>query len=170
MGTYVARRDAVPFLGAPLPSLAPAPSLAETGSATASAESAGLPIFDSVESEYFGPRDVDRLRLSELRYVQSTLTAGPSTAPGSRASAADGGPGAEADAPAASGLTSTGLPQLRRQASLVPDSVADRRTLRATPGSPAQIAQTRLASFQQGSRRARAVARTKREAKRAHEE
>jgi Histidine kinase-, DNA gyrase B-, and HSP90-like ATPase len=110
-GTDVVRRDAVPFLGAPMPSLAPASPLAETGPVTVGVESAGLPIFDSVEVEYFGPRRDD----------QATSMAGPP--------AADPGPStaAAADATAAGGPTPAGLPRRRRQVSVVPDSVAAER-------------------------------------------
>ncbi len=63
-------------------------------------------------------------------------------------------------------LTSAGLPQRIPQASLVPGTAADRRPRQATAAVSAQIALSRLASFQRGSRRARVRARMYRDATR----
>ncbi len=132
-GPDVARPDPVPLpLGAPLPSQAPAASIAATGPEPAGAEPGGLPIFESVESEY-------------LRTDRGGVL----------------GPGG----PQAGGLTSAGLPQRTPQANLVPGTGVDRETQEPTAAESAQIARSRLASFQQGSRRARTVARTDRDAK-----
>jgi len=128
-------RDAVPLLGAPLPALVRAPSDAITVPEPASAEPAGLPIFDSVESEYF-------------RAHGDTAEAGGLTSGGLTSG----------------GLTSGGLPHRSRQAGPGPGPVADRQAPQATASVSAHITRSRLASFQQGSRRARAVARMEREA------
>jgi len=157
VGTDAALRYGAPLLGAPLPSLAPPHLLAETEPEPVASEKEGLPIFDSVESEYLGAYGADRLGLSAPQDGQPTLTGRPPAAPASRASVADGGRGAEADAPA----------QRSRQANLVPGTMVHRR---ATAAVSAQIARSRLASFQQGSRRARAEARIVREAKRTRED
>jgi hypothetical protein len=129
--------DAVPLLGAPLPALAHSDAITVPEPAdehSTGAEPAGLPIFDSVESEYFR---------------------------------------AYGDPPAAGGLTSGGLPQRSRQASVAPGTAAGRQASQAPPARAsvsAHITGSRLASFQQGSRRARAVARTEREAQPAEDD
>jgi signal transduction histidine kinase len=74
---------------------------------------------------------------------------------------------AHGDTPAAGRLTSGGLPQRSRQASVAPGTAVDRR---APASVSAHITGSRLASFQQGSRRARAVARTEREAQPAEDD
>lgn len=119
------------LLGAPLPCPAPPDPVAETVPEPVASEKEGLPIFDSVESEYLAAYGADRI--------------------------GHGGRGAEADAPA----------QRSRQANLVPGTMVHRR---ATAAVSAQIARSRLASFQQGSRRARAEAQMVREAKAARED
>ena len=112
---------AVPLtLGAPLPSPAPAASFAVTVPEPEGAEAGGaLPIFDSVESDYFPAR----------------------------------------------GRASAGLPRRIRQANLGPGAAADQEPRQAQAAESAQIALGRLASFQRGSRRARAVTRMDRDAK-----
>jgi signal transduction histidine kinase len=111
-------RDGVPLLGAPLPALPQAPSGSFTVPEPASPEPAGLPIFDSVESEYFR---------------------------------------AHGDTAAAGGLTSAGLPQRSRPDTLASGTGAARPAPQATASASAHITRSRLASFQQGSRRARAA-------------
>ena len=127
MAPDAALRYGVPLLGAPLPSLAPPHPLAQSVPEPSASEEEGLPIFDSVESEYRGAYGADRLGLRE------------------------------AD-PAA---------QRSRPANLVPGAMVHQP---ATAAISAQIARRRLASFQQGSRRARAEARLVREAKRTRED
>ncbi len=167
----IAVSAAVPLpLGAPLPSQPPAASFATTGpepagAEPAAAEPAGLPIFESVESEYVRTHGWGPLQPSEPKAGQPTLTGQPAAASASQASAADGGHPAAADTPAAGGLTSAGLPQRTPQADLVPGTVVDRETPQATAAESAQMARSRLAGFQQGSRRAQAVRRTNRDAK-----
>jgi hypothetical protein len=63
------------------------------------------------------------------------------------------------------GLTSAGLPQRIPQANLIPGAAGDRETRPGTAAEAAQIARSRLDSFQRGSRRARAMARMDRDAK-----
>jgi hypothetical protein len=86
----------------------------------------GLPIFDSVDSGYLGDYGAAGRRR------------------------------AEADGAAPGGLTSAGLPQRDRRASLRPGA-AGGETSQATAVASADNARSRLASFQQGSRRARAA-------------
>jgi signal transduction histidine kinase len=138
-----ARPDLVPTpLGAPLPAEAPAAPATVIVPDSVGAEPDGLPIFDSVASGYF---DADR-----------------------------------------EGLTSAGLPQRTPQATLVPGGGADgptRPPVGVGPAQPvadadcphtatesAQMAQTRLASFQRGSRRARLAAQMDRDAKPARDD
>jgi signal transduction histidine kinase len=124
-----AMRHSAPLLGAPLPSLTPPHLLAEVMPELAASEQEGLPIFESVESEYLGAGSANRLGLSD----------------------------AEACAPA----------QDSRSAEFVPGATVHRSAAAAVS---AQIARTRLTSFQQGSRRARAETQTAREAKRTWED
>ena len=156
-GPDAARRYGVALLGAPLPAPTLPDLAAETMPEPAASEQEGLPIFESVESEYFGALGGQRLGLGVPREGQPTLTGGQPATPASRASVADGGRGAEADASARRSL----------QANVVPGTVVRRS---ATAAVSAQIAQSRLASFQQGSRRARAEAQVAREAKRTRED
>jgi hypothetical protein len=160
--------DAAPLpLGAPLPSPAPATSSSVTVPEPAGAEpGAALPIFESVESDYLHTRGWGLIRPGELQAGQPTPAGQPAPASASRASAADGWrAAAAADTPAVGGPTSAGLPQRIPRANLVPGAVADRKARPATATESAEIAQGRLASFQRGSRRARAVARMHRDAK-----
>jgi signal transduction histidine kinase len=168
VGPEIAMPDAVPrTLGAPLPSPASAASFAVTVPEPLGAEPGGaLPIFESVESDYSHTRRWGLLGPSEPQAGQPTLAGQPAAAPASWASAADGWPAAAAaDSPAAGGLTSAGLPQRIPQADPVPGAAVDRETRQATAGEAAQIARSQLASFQRGSRRARAMARTDHDAK-----
>jgi HAMP domain-containing protein len=143
LGPEIAMSDAVPLtLGAPLPAPAQAASFAVTEPEPVGTEPGGaLPIFESVESDYFHTRGQGLLRPGELPASQPTLASQP------------------ASAPAAGGLTSAGLPQRTPQANLVPGNAVARQTQQATTAESAQTALARLASFQRGSRRARAVAR-----------
>jgi signal transduction histidine kinase len=162
----IARPDAVPLtLGAPLAPPAPATSLTAIAPEPLGAERGGaLPIYESVESDYFDTRSRGLLRPSEPHAGQPTLTERPAAATGSRA-AADGWRAAEAAAtPAVGALTRAGLPQRIPQANLVPGAAVDRAAQTPVAAESAEIAQGRLASFQGGSRRARAVARADRDA------
>jgi len=154
--------DAVPLpLSAPLPSTGQAASFAVTVPEPVGTELGGtLPIFESVESDYFHTRGRDLLRPGEPQADQPTLAGQPATASATSASVADGRRAtASGDIPAVGGLTSAGLPQRIPPANLVPGAAVDRETQQATAAESAQIALGRLASFQRGSRRARTVAR-----------
>jgi hypothetical protein len=61
--------------------------------------------------------------------------------------------------PGIGGTTAAGLPRRVPQANLVPGSASDQQTRTATMSEAAQIARSRLANFQRGSRRARAATR-----------
>ncbi len=122
-------RHGAPLLGAPLPSLTPPLHLAEAMPEPVASQMEGLPVFESVESEYLGAYGANRLGLT----------------------------GAEAGTPA----------QSSRQAKHVPRTMVHRS---ATAAVSAQIARSRLTSFQQGSRRARAETQVAREAKRTRED
>ncbi len=129
-GPQMARPDPVPLtLGAPVPAPAPSASFAVTVPEPAGPEPGGaLPIFASVESDYLHTRGPGR----------------------------HGEP--PASQPAASGArTAAGLPQRIPQASLVPGAAAGQQIRPAAAAESAQIALGRLASFQRGSRRARAA-------------
>jgi hypothetical protein len=159
-----ARPDAVPLpLAVPLPapvSVAPAPvapaPVAVTVPEPPGPQAGGaLPVFESVESAYLQARGRDLLQPGEPSVRPPTLAAGT---------------------PASSGRTASGLPQRVPQATPVPGAAADRESGAAAPPAPAgppspaapaasaQAAGSRLASFQRGSRRARAVAQTDRDA------
>lgn len=104
-----------------------------------------LPIFEAVESDYFRTRDQDLAGPSEPQAGQSTL----------------------ADQPSVSG-TSAGLPQRIPRADRVLGTAVDRE--QPMSAEPAQIAVGRLASFQRGSRRARALTRIDRDARQSTED
>ena len=65
-----------------------------------------------------------------------------------------------AAAPSAGGLTSAGLPRRVPQANIVPGSAGTRVSAPANPALSAENARNRMASFQQGVRRARAAIKT----------
>jgi signal transduction histidine kinase len=176
-GPDIARPDPVPTpLGAPLPSQAPPAPFTIIVPEPVGAEPGGLPIFESVESEYFVTRRGGLLRPGEPQDGQPTVTGQPAVTGQPTAGSAPPGPAADglraeaADTAAAGGLTSAGLPQRTPQASPVRGAGVDGQTRPPTAAESAQITRTRLASFQQGSRRARAVARMDRDAKHAQDD
>jgi signal transduction histidine kinase len=124
-----------------LPLGAPVPAPA----ASASELGCVLPIFEAVESDYFRTRDQDLAGPSEPQAGQPTL----------------------ADQPVPS-VTSAGLPQRIPRADRILATAVDRE--QPMPAEAAQIAISRLASFQRGSRRARALTRTDRDARRSTED
>jgi hypothetical protein len=141
------------LLGAPLPAPAPETSPGVTASGPAGAEPDGvLPIFESVESSYGrGP-----LRPGDPQPAQSAPaepSAGPPAAWGA------GGGRLVAEPPAVGGPASSGLPQRTPQPSRVRGTEADQGTGQDTAAETAETTRSQLASFQQGSRRARAAAR-----------
>jgi hypothetical protein len=145
--------EAVPLtLSAPLPTLAPPATFAEAGPPAVDGEPSGpLPIFQSVESSYLHGRDPGGH--------------GPAAPPSSPAAPPAPVAPATPATPAVGGLTSAGLPQRIPQGNPVPPArAAEPPARQAATADSAHIAISRLASFQRGSRRARAVTRTDREA------
>jgi signal transduction histidine kinase len=106
------------------------------GPETPGAEQAGaLPIFESVEADYLQARGEVLLRPGDPQADQPA----PET-------------------PAAGGPDQTRLPQRIPQAGLVSAAASDRERRRPAAARSAQDVRSRLASFQRGSRRARAAA------------
>ncbi len=118
--------------------------------AAGSGEEQRLPIFESVESDWFR-----RGRHGADRTSQSVGVSG-----GWSASAADEGwRAAEAAyAPASAGVTGSGLPKRVPKANLIPGTVGGAAAVVPPARSPSQ-ARERLASFQRGTRDGRAAAR-----------
>jgi signal transduction histidine kinase len=111
-----------------------------------------LPIFESVESDWFRARRRPPRRGAVP--VEPRRAGRPWTSPGD-----DGWRAAQAVlAPATSGLTASGLPRRTPQANLVPGSAGAREDRPARPADTAEVMSSRLAGFQRGSRRARAAA------------
>jgi signal transduction histidine kinase len=119
------------------------------------AEGSGLPIYESLESDWFRARGRGAMRPDEAR------TGRPATEPRTWTSPGDDGWRAAAAVitPKVGGTTAAGLPKRVPQANLVPGSASDQQTRTATMSEAAEIARSRLANFQRGSRRARATAR-----------
>jgi signal transduction histidine kinase len=117
--------------------------------ATSVGEENRLPIFESVESDWF--------RRGRLGSDWPAPVSGQAPSPAGWSSPADEGwQAAEvAQAPVSSGTTRAGLPKRVPKANLVPGGVDGA----AAPSAPRSAAQTRerMASFQQGIRNARAV-------------
>ena len=118
------------------------------------APGARLPVFESVESDWFRarrrPSRPATAKISPRRAAQAWTS--PSD---------DGWRAAEAALePAVGGVTTVGLPRRTPQANLVPGSAGDRQARPARPASAdsAEAMSSRLAGFQRGSRRARAAA------------
>jgi signal transduction histidine kinase len=136
------------------------PMSAQTGpnviipSADGPPQGSGLPIYESLESDWFRSRGRGMLRPAEPRGV--ALTEPPAwTSPGD-----DGWRAAAATVtPRVGGTTQAGLPKRVPQANLVPGSASDQQTRTASMSEAAEIALSRLANFQRGSRRARATPR-----------
>jgi hypothetical protein len=146
--------EAVPMLlGAPLPAPAPETSPGVTAPGPAGAEPDGvLPIFESVESSYGrGP-----IRPGDPQPAQSAPAEPPAGPP---AAWGAGGGRLVAEPPAVGGPASSGLPQRTPQPSRVRGTEADQGAGQDTAGETAEATRSQLASFQQGSRRARAAAR-----------
>jgi hypothetical protein len=127
--------------------------------AAAAGEEHRLPIFESVESDWFR-----RGRHGASRAGQVASTASSTSGSGGWASPADEGWRAAeaAHVPTSGGVTMSGLPKRVPQANLVPgavgvDTAAPAAT--AAPGRSATQARDRLASFQRGTRQGRAAAR-----------
>jgi hypothetical protein len=111
-----------------------------------------LPIFESVESDWFRSRRM--LPERGAAPVEPWRAGQPWTSPGD-----DGWRAAEAVlTPATGGLTASGLPRRTPQANLVPGSAGPRDARPSMSADTAEVMSSRLAGFQRGSRRARAAA------------
>jgi signal transduction histidine kinase len=111
-----------------------------------------LPIFESVESDWFrrGRHGADRVSARADTAVSSTWTS----------PADEGWRAAEvAHAPVAGGTTGAGLPKRVPKANLVPGGVGAAAAAPAAPARSAAQTRDRLSSFQRGIREARVAAR-----------
>jgi methyl-accepting chemotaxis protein len=131
---------------------AEAPQVAVPEASQAAAEPR-LPIFESVESDWFRarrepPRRVTIPAVSPRRAARAWISPGDK---GWRAAQA-------VIAPVVGGVTDSGLPRRTPQANLVPGSAGAREARPARPADSAEAMSSRLAGFQRGSRRARAAA------------
>jgi signal transduction histidine kinase len=110
---------------------------------------ARLPIFESVESDWF------RARRTAPAHAGATVD--PHGAERSWISPGDEGWRAAETvlAPAVGGITPSGLPRRTPKANLVPGAAGAREDRPARAADPADVVSKRLAGFQRGSRRAR---------------
>ena len=115
-----------------------------------------LPIFESVESDWF--------RARRRPPPRAGVPLDPHRAAPSWTSPSDEGWRAAETvlAPAADGVTAAGLPRRTPKANLVPGSAGARENGPARAADSAEVISSRLAGFQQGSLRARAAARSAR--------
>ena len=113
-----------------------------------------LPIFESVESDWF--------RARRRPPPRAGVPLDPHRAAPSWTSPSDEGWRAAETvlAPAVGGITASGLPRRTPKANLVPGSADARENGPARAADSAEAISGRLAGFQQGSRRARAAARS----------
>jgi anti-sigma regulatory factor (Ser/Thr protein kinase) len=113
-----------------------------------------LPIFESVESDWF--------RARRRPPPRAGVPLDPHRAAPSWTSPSDEGWRAAETvlAPAVDGVTAAGLPRRTPKANLVPGSAGARENGPARAADSAEAISGRLAGFQQGSRRARAAARS----------
>jgi anti-sigma regulatory factor (Ser/Thr protein kinase) len=112
-----------------------------------------LPIFESVESDWF--------RARRRPPPRAGVPLDPHRAAPSWTSSSDEGWRAAETVltPAVGGITASGLPRRTPRANLVPGSADARENRPARAADSAEAISSRLAGFQQGSRRARAAAR-----------
>ena len=166
--------EAVPLvLSAPVPAPAPETSTGVTAPEPVGAEPGdGPPIFESVRSGYLHAFGREPLRFSEQQPGQSPAgrPAGPPASWGDGSGRAVAGPPtagrpASSEPPTASSPASSGLPQRIPQPGQVRGAAADQEAQQAPAAESAETTRSKLASFQRGSRRARAVAQTNRSAK-----
>ncbi len=116
-----------------------------------------LPIFESVESDWFrrGRHSADRPNGN----ATATATAAPESSPSWTSASDDGWRAAEAvSKPASGGVTLSGLPKRVPKANLVPGTVEGNAQAAPAPARSAAITRDRFASFQRGIREARATA------------
>ena len=118
-----------------------------------------LPIYESLESDWFSRRGRS---LDQNGEGQPDGDSGPQPPPSWTSAGDEGWRAAKgAAAPTAGPMTSAGLPRRVPQANIVPGSAGTR--VAAAPANPAlsaENARERMASFQQGVRRARAAIKT----------
>ncbi len=114
-----------------------------------------LPIYDLLESDWFHRRGEPPQRVATGEDVGSV-------SPAEWISAADEGWRAAHDtaAPSVGPMTAAGLPQRVPQANIVPGTASTRLSAPANPSLSAEAARERMASFQEGVRRARAAIKT----------
>ena len=152
--------EAIPaMLGAPVASPAPEAPTAATEPGPADEEpSDGTPIFESVRSGYLHAFGSDLPRVSEQQAGRP-----PAEQPAEPQASRGDGNGPAAAAPAA-GPPASGLPQRPPQPGQVRGAAADQETQQASVTDSAETTRSKLAGFQNGSRRARAVAQANRSA------
>ena len=122
-------------------------------------EDSRLPIFESVESDWFRRGRYDAISSTPDQSESAHGTAEAETGNGWSSAADEGWRAAEAvESPSAAGLTAAGLPRRVPQANLVPGGVADSKgAYVAGPGRSAAVTRERMASFQRGTREGRAA-------------
>ena len=124
---------------------------------TGAGEEHRLPIFESVESDWFRRGRHGGSRAGQVNSVATSSASGGWTSP-----ADEGWRAAEAaHVPTSGGVTLSGLPKRVPRANLVPGTVGAETAAAAapTPARSAAQARERLASFQRGMREGRAAAR-----------
>jgi methyl-accepting chemotaxis protein len=120
--------------------------------AAQSTPEARLPIFESVESDWF------HARRQPPPPVTPPEAAPRQTALARKSPSDDGWHAAERIlTPAVGGVTAAGLPRRIPRANLMPGCAGNREDRAAGPAEPAEVMSSRLADFQRGSRRARAA-------------
>ena len=127
--------------------------------AGAAGEESRLPIFESLESDWFrrGRKGADRPAGVE---AATAPAASPVPSAGWTSPADAGWQAAQAAAaPAAGGVTKSGLPKRVPRANLVPGTVSGEAPPPPAPVRSASVTRDRFASFQRGVREARAAAR-----------
>jgi len=118
-----------------------------------------LPIFESVESDWFrrGRHSADRPNGNAA--ASATASAAPESTPSWTSASDDGWRAAEAvSKPASGGVTLSGLPKRVPKANLVPGTVGGNAQAAPAPARSAAITRDRFASFQRGIREARGTA------------
>jgi hypothetical protein len=153
-------QEAVPaMVAAPVPSPAPGTSADVTEPDPVDADPGdGPPIFESVRSGYLHAFGSDLPRVSEQQAGRP-----PAEQPAEPQASRGDGNGPAAAAPAA-GPPASGLPQRPPQPGQVRGAAADQETQQASVTDSAETTRSKLAGFQNGSRRARAVAQANRSA------
>jgi len=163
------------MLGAPMPAPAPAAATDETAPEPMESEpDDGLPIFESVRSGYLHAFGRDLPRSGEQQADESPADeqqAGQSPAEQPARPPASWGDGnGQAGAAAAGPTAASGLPQRTPEPGQVRGAATDQETQvdpdteHASAAESAESTRSKLASFQRGSRRARATAQTNRSA------